>query len=326
MDMLYNIKQVIELIKQKRVLVLAGPEALLNELPAGSFIGGSCYYFINKGTGERLNDRIFVYDLTDYIKNYKILTYNDNTLKEIYTDAFRHGFSYIIVPFKGTAHTELAANLPDYVDFASKPLYGFVSGVVWEHLSENRAVVVSGLNKFISNEDAVVLHVELPENMYAEVDIIDPFEPDATIECRFPETSFIINEAYVNNECVNFATFLKENKKDLRFPLMCSEFGAKVNVSFIELKNRTVVMASPVFKGATYYFAKVVNNYGLLFKEKIEKAPAFSCNCILNYQYMGLHKTIISNHLDGPTTFGEIAYRLLNQTLANLYIMHYDTI
>jgi len=52
-------------------------------------------------------------------------------------------------------------------------------------------------------------------------------------------------------------------------------FGAKVNVSFIEIKDDKVVMASPVFKGATYYFAKPVEDYSSLFKENLQNLPTF---------------------------------------------------
>ena len=43
--------------------------------------------------------------------------------------------------------------------------------------------------------------------------------------------------------------------------------------------------------------------------------PVFSCNCILNYLYGGLEGEKIPPYA-GPITFGEVAYQLLNQTLA----------
>ncbi len=323
MGKLHSLEEVKELIKQDRLLVLAGPKSLLEELPVGRYIAGSCYYFINEGLGLKVDDKIAVYDLTGYAKNFNIVSYNEKTLRNIYEDAYDNGFSYIITPYQGSAHMELAINLPYYDDFATKPLYGFVSGVIWEKLYTDKAIAISGLNNLVSNNDAVVLHVELSNEEYAEVDIVDPFEADLSIKCQFNETGFLIKDVYLNNKCVNFASFLSENKKDLRFPLICTDFGAKVNVSFIEIKDDKVVMASPVFKGATYYFAKPVEDYSSLFKENLQNLPTFSCNCVLNYQYMGLQNSLINNHFNGPTTYGEIAYRLLNQTIANLYIKKY---
>ena len=48
-------------------------------------------------------------------------------------------------------------------------------------------------------------------------------------------------------------------------------------------------------------------------------SKSFSCNCVLNYLYAGLEgkKT---GEFNGPATFGEIAYQLLNQTLVYLTI------
>jgi hypothetical protein len=324
MNRLCDLKKVIDLISERKLLILAGPSHLLKELPSGNYIGGSCYYFINNDKGIEVHDKIAVYDVTEIAKDYKISIYNKNTLKNIYKDAFKHGFSYIIVPFRGATHLELGIALPDYTDFATKPLYGFVSGVIWESIEKERATTFCGLNSHVSVDDAVVLHVELPKDKYAEIDIIDPFEPDKLLECKFNDTGFIVKEVCVNGHWQNFVGFLKETKKDLRYPLICTDFGAKVNVSFVAIQNDSVIMGSPVFKGATYYFTKPVENYASLFKDERKLAPLFSCNCVLNYQYMDLNNKTIYNHLNGPTTFGEIAYRLLNQTIANLYIKEYD--
>jgi hypothetical protein len=45
----------------------------------------------------------------------------------------------------------------------------------------------------------------------------------------------------------------------------------------------------------------------------------FSCNCILNYLYADLEGKKTAD-FTGPITFGEIAYQLLNQTLAYITI------
>ncbi|MDY6821071.1 MAG: hypothetical protein SVN78_05570 [Deferribacterota bacterium] len=319
---LYNLEETIKLLEQKKILVLSGAKELLEKLPSGNCIAGSSYYFINDGKGIKTDDKIYVDDLTDVAKNFKINVYNKDTLKNIYKDAFGHGFSYILVPYEGAAHNELALNLPFYEDFATKPLYGFVTGVKWESLGVDKAIVLDGLQKHVSHDDAVVLHIELPEDRYAEIDIVDPFEPDPSVECKFEEIGYVIKDAYINDKLMNFASYLKDNKKDLRFPLICSDFGAKVNVSFAQIKSDSVIMISPVFKGATYNFAKPVSDYRSLFKG-IKYKPALSCNCVLNYQHMGLEDSTIDNHVDGPTTFGEIAYRLLNQTIVNLYVKEY---
>jgi hypothetical protein len=50
-----------------------------------------------------------------------------------------------------------------------------------------------------------------------------------------------------------------------------------------------------------------------------EKKSVFSCNCILNFLYGGFEGKRINN-FNGPITFGEIAYQLINQTLVYVLI------
>jgi hypothetical protein len=47
--------------------------------------------------------------------------------------------------------------------------------------------------------------------------------------------------------------------------------------------------------------------------------PVFSCNCVLNYVY-GRLENERAGRLEGPMTFGEIAFQLLNQTLVHVTI------
>jgi len=194
---LYSLEETIKLIEEKKILVLSGPKELLEKLPAGNYIAGSSYYFISDSKGIKTDDKIYVDDVTDVAKDFKINVYNKDALKNINKDAFDHGFSYILVPFEGATHNELALNLPFYEDFATKPLYGFVTGASGNHWALNKAIVLDGLHKYISHDDAVVLHIEIAEDKYAEIDIIDPFEPDTSVECKFDETGYVIKDAYI---------------------------------------------------------------------------------------------------------------------------------
>jgi len=45
--------------------------------------------------------------------------------------------------------------------------------------------------------------------------------------------------------------------------------------------------------------------------------PVFTCNCILNYIYGELEGRQLPGPR-GPMTFGEVAYQVLNQTMAYL--------
>jgi hypothetical protein len=79
-----------------------------------------------------------------------------------------------------------------------------------------------------------------------------------------------------------------------------------------------------VFEDVTYKIAKPIDDFIEAFKRQIPQQGGvdnlvFSCNCILNYLYAELEGKKTAN-FTGPITFGEIAYQLLNQTLAYLTI------
>jgi hypothetical protein len=72
-----------------------------------------------------------------------------------------------------------------------------------------------------------------------------------------------------------------------------------------------------------YKLAKPVPNYVESFEKLIDAElgdkMVFACNCILNYLYSELEGKRTGN-MTGPVTFGEVAYQLLNQTMAYMTI------
>jgi hypothetical protein len=67
-----------------------------------------------------------------------------------------------------------------------------------------------------------------------------------------------------------------------------------------------------------------VADYAGAFRSRLSATdPAgvvFGCNCILNFLYGELEGQAIGG-VQGPVTFGEIAYQLLNQTLVTIRIV-----
>ncbi|MCK5268852.1 MAG: hypothetical protein KAR07_11800 [Spirochaetes bacterium] len=123
----------------------------------------------------------------------------------------------------------------------------------------------------------------------------------------------------------NFSEYLLRNKIDTKFPLVSNYNGTMVNVSFqsVDEKEKLVNLYAPVFQGVKYKLAKPVADYVKEFEDKTISAnvnPIFSCNCILNYLYSELEGKKTGNY-QGPITFGEIAYQLLNQTMTYLEIV-----
>ena len=91
----------------------------------------------------------------------------------------------------------------------------------------------------------------------------------------------------------------------------------------IDDQTHTVHLYAPVFEGVDYQFAATVNDHAAAFREALASVSndgvALSCNCILNFLYGGLEGKSIGG-IQGPVTFGEIAYQMLNQTMVVLRI------
>lgn len=121
------------------------------------------------------------------------------------------------------------------------------------------------------------------------------------------------------------ARYIAEHNLDTRLPLVADQNGAMVNVSIlsIDAKHATVRFFAPVFPTMVYRFAKPVPEYTAAFdaacaEVEIENTVC-ACNCILNFLYAGLEGKSCGTFF-GPVTFGEIAYTVLNQTLAYLSV------
>ena len=321
MPKLLDYDETVNLIKSGKILAISAPVELLEKLPTGNYIAASSYYFIVDGVGGEYSDKYSVKELSqDAIKNYKIVTYDEDTIADINKNIPQNGFGYCLIPFGCKSHFEFALNAPSYDEFAVKTLYGYVSGVRKDDIGVKKAIVKDGSTNTIYDDKAIVLNVELKDNYYADIDIVNPFKADKSKKIEFMENVFEVKDALINGSKVNLSHYLKENNIDARFPIINDDFGAKVNVSFFKIEEDKVIMGSPVFKGATYYFTHITNYTDELAKLKIDEKPTLSCNCFLNYIYMDLENKSLNESITGPTTFGEIAYRLLNQTIVNLYI------
>lgn len=322
MHKLMDYNETVNLIKSGKLLTISAPIELLKRLPKGNYIAASTYYFIVDGIGKGYEDKYFIEELPqDIIKNYEIIIYDEFSIKDINKNIPQNGFGYCLIPFGSNIHFEFALNAPNYDEFATKTLYGFITGVKKEDIGIKKAIVKDGFTNTIYDNKAVVLNIELKDNYCSEINIINPFEADISTTIEFPETHFEITDAVINGNKVNFVKYLKENNIDTRYPIIDNTFGANVNISFFKIEENKVIMGSPVFKGAVYHFTKKTSYIDKLAKLSFEDNLMLSCNCYLNYLYMELENKTLNKAISGPATFGEIAYRLLNQTIVNLYIM-----
>ena len=326
-QVLLSVKETADMIVEGKTLLLAGDEGLLSQLPKGKWIGGTIPYFISSSKGGlATTEQVFVTDISDVAASVTLKKYSEDDLGNVYADAGDGGFSFIIIPASSPAHVSFALNAPNYSDFGSQPLVGWISGVMLEDLGKVKPKVFSGATGNNYEDEALVMHVDLLPGKTIDVGIINIFEQGEGDTLTFNKDTFATDTVMVNGVKKNFAEYITDNKLDTKLPLVADYYGALINISFQAVSPEDgVSFYAPVFSGVRYKHASAIADYaGAFSKQLMEnnvagKRIAFSCNCILNYLYSELEGKKTDPFV-GPITFGEIAYQLLNQTLVYIDI------
>ncbi len=321
---LYTLTEAAEAISSGAPLLIAGDEELLTQLPEGRWIGGTIPYFMTAEGGQVNRDLVYVDTLPAQVTNVSVHSYDAADLHRLPKDAFGNGFSVIIVPANSAAHATYAADAAEFPGLFDRPVVGWVSGVHLNDLGTDTAKVFAGSGSRISADEAVVMHVELPEGVLASAEIVNLFHQGSGPNLTFDTTGFAQHTVLVEGMPRVFSEYLHEIGHDTQLPLVADYFGAMINVSFQSVPDdaSAVALYAPVFSGIRYKLAAPVGDYVAEFESRLPaggEAPMFSCNCILNFVYSELEGKRTGD-IVGPITFGEIAYQLLNQTLVYLTI------
>jgi len=321
---LYPVDQVEEFIKQGHLLALAGDEQLLSKLPAGNWVAGTIPYFMDKEKNIFTQNLINVNFLGKDAEDFVIKTYDADNIETFLGDGFDNGFTFLIIPALTEVHKSFAIKAQDMENLYNNPVVGWVSGADLNSLDTPK--VFDGTKAEAFTDKAVAIHVKLPENKFAQLEIVNIFDQDPeSPEIIFFTDNFEVVNCLINGEEKNFAKYIKENHIDTKLPLVADYTGAPINVSIKEVDDEHGIVSfyAPVFSGKIYKFAKPVSDYAGEFDARLKEFAninsQFTCNCILNYLYGELEGKKTGN-FSGPITFGEIAYQLLNQTLVILTI------
>jgi hypothetical protein len=322
---LYAPSEVATMITAGKTLILAGESKLLKQLPPGNWIGGTIPYFMTESGGTISQEQIYVTELPAAVTDCAIKTYTTANLANVYQDPSSNGFSVIIIPSGSPVHVDFALHAPGYDLFATRPLVGWISGTHLDDIGRVPPEVFCGLNPQPLTDAAVVMHVGLPDNTYANLKIVNIFAPGTGDTITFSASGMSATSAMINGAKQNFAAYLQANNIDTKMPLVANYNGAMINTSFqaVDPVTQTVKFYAPVFEGVEYKLAKPITDYVNSFNRQLPRddvdAIFFSCNCILNFLYSDLEGKQTGG-VTGPITFGEIAYQLLNQTMVYLMI------
>lgn len=308
-----------ELIRRGEWLVIAGDAALLARLPRGPWIGGTIPYFMGPDGGQCTRQKVFVNRIEVAGPVPEIRRYDVTNLDRICLDAPDNGYSLIILPAFSPVHAHYARNAPGFEDMFVKPVIGWVSGVHLDELAESPPQVFDGTRGTSDTDLAMVMHVPLPPDCHAQVDIINGMRQGGGPAIRFPATGFSARTVFIGGVERNLADYLNRTGIDTRLPLVADCCGAMINVSIkaVDAADGRVDFYAPVFADTDY---RVAEGHMPVLAEADGAGTHFSCNCILNYLYGELEGKRTAA-FTGPMTFGEIAYLLLNQTLVHMRIV-----
>jgi hypothetical protein len=323
--MLIDKETAAEWIRDGKTLLLSGTEEMLTGLPLGDWVGGTTLHFMNPMGGLKCVDKIFVSEPPPGAKLEQIKLYDADHLAEISAQAPDNGFTYLLIPSNSAVLMRYAQESPSYPHQYIKPLIGWVTGFPLEEFGKRNAKVFNGQTGQASDNAALAMHFSLPANKMAHISVVNVFKADPSVAITFPYSGFEVGECFINGKPANLIHYLRENNIDTHRPLIADYSGAAVTVAFpvpeLILEDKGIFPA-PVFEGVTYYFSLPVDDYVTEFHKQMPKVPdnlGLSFYCLSNYLYSELEGKVIKG-IYGPFTFGEIAYQVLNQTMAYLEI------
>lgn len=324
---LYSVAEVAAMLSAGDTLILAAEEPLLAALPRGNWIGGTSPYFMTAEAGGTCDrDSIFVQRMPDIASVAWVGMLDRAALPDMATLGPDNGYTIVLIPGQSDVHRDFALGGLDWQDMFRRPVVGWVTGVAGDAAATDRPKVFDGRTGRSADDAAVVLHVALPDDAFARVDIINLFVPDmdGPVLTFADDTGFSIEWVLVDGVRTRMVDHIAAHGIDTRLPLVADYNGAMINVATaaIDAASGQISFFAPVHSGIEYRFACPIADYPEQFAAQLGSPHgevAFSCNCILNYLYAGLEGRTLGS-MAGPVTFGEIAYMLLTQTMVYLVI------
>ena len=323
-----SVAEVARLIEAGHMLILAGAEEILAELPPGNWIGGTTAHFLTPQGGIPAARHIFFTDLTPIALKGECYLADEHEVRDIGRRAPRHGFTLLIIPGYSPLLMRLARDMLDYEGVYNIPLTGWVAAVDLEQIGQRQPKCFAGGPQG-RHDRAAIMYITLPEDFFAQLHIVNLFTPGTGPVIRFPAETFIQREdCLIDSQPANLARYIAKAQIDPRLPLVADHDGALLSVSLLpDMSANTVHFLSPVCANMEYRFAETVLDYEVELHRAIaalgEAQSMIASVCVLHYRHASLPAWRGLPFM-GPVTFGQIAYTILNQTFTCLSISRLD--
>jgi hypothetical protein len=317
-----------------RVLLLAGTEEDLANLPQGRWIGGTAGHFLTPQGCVPAGGVVFYIDFTALAAAASWRSFGAEDVHQLAGHYPENGFAILILPGFSQLLGQVAGSIMEFDGLYNLPLMGWVSSVPLGSLPaaapQARPKIFAG-GPVAQAERAAVLYVTLAPQYFAQLQIANLFAPGDGPEIRFPQPGQIIDgDCLIGGVRRNLARYMAEAEIDQRLPLVADHEGALLNVAILQSEPQSgrVTLLGPVSPALTYRFAAEVPEYEAAFShaaaEIVLEQAAHACICVLHYHYAGLTQPDggagPALGITAPVTFGQIAYTVLNQTLSCLTI------
>jgi hypothetical protein len=293
-------------------LILAGERETLQQLPAGNWMAGSTPSYVSSGQpGEIAKNQLYVNQVPEYAVNVEIKTYDAENLRHIFTEGPDNGFTVLLLPFASEILREYALHAFDYENFGLVPLIGWVAGTgnTWESLQTD--VVMYGPDATAHLNKAIVMHVGLPADKYAEIHIHSPFKIHSDVTVVFDENTVAPQEALINGERQNLREYMIRHNINFQYPLIVNLAGINICVTFNYDASQLTTMTA-LFKGVNYHFSEPDTQVWEIPQDRI-----YALCCL--YYIINPDPEKLSQ-MTGPVTYGEIAYQMVTQSVVYLTI------
>lgn len=322
---LYTRDEVVEFIKQGRVMHLAGSEKMLSGLPKGKWIGGMTPYFMDT-VGKICDNKIYVEDFSMIAEDVKIETLDENNIQDIAkNNSFSNGFIFVILPLESKVYYAFSNKSLEFENIYDNPVVGYVSSCLFEDYGKVQPKVATGNDGNLYDNKAAVMYVKVNDRLRVRAEIMnfDTIDYD-TPALKFPKTSFNQSDCLIGGKPGNIANYLEEVKAKIgHYPqLITSQNGALVNrdIKCVDVNKGIASFFSPAYENDEYYIVKPNANYLRAFNDNLgKKTDVIACFSCTSYFLLGDFEY---QHIDynGVYTFGEIGYQLLNKTIVTLEV------